>query len=334
MSYMYIVESGGKLEINGGFIQMENKDGSIKKVPKETVEAISIFGNAQLTTPCFHYCLKNGIRVSFFSKSGSFFGYLHSTSHVNIFRQKKQIFLTENPEFAIGLAKKLIEAKIHNQQVVVKRYLRNTNIDVEEELFQISNSLKKISGVQELEQLIGYEGIASRSYFKILSKLLDEKWGFQGRNRRPPRDPVNSMLSLGYTILMYELYGEIENRGLNPYAGFLHQDKEQHPTLASDMMEEWRAVLVDSIVLSLVQGHEIEPEHFYYNEESEACMMTKEGLKIFLKKLENKMHTEVKYLEEYKERMSFRRVIWHQMGYLVRAIESGDVAEYKPLRIR
>lgn len=334
MSFVYVVDDGSKIGIEGGVIKISKKTGEVVKVPKETVEGISIFCNAQLSTQCTKYCLKRGIRVSFFSKVGTYFGCLLSTGHIDIKRLKKQIFLSENKTFCIELSKKIIEAKMNNQLVVAKRYLRTAKMDENESIFQIVNARKKVQSADSIEEIMGYEGIASRYYFKILASLVEEEFRFQGRNRRPPKDPFNAMLSLGYTLLMYELYGEIENRGLNPYAGFLHQDRERHPTLASDLMEEWRPVLVDSVVLSLIQGHEIHIEEFYYDEETGACFLSQQGMNLFLRKLENKLHSEARYLEYLVGRTSFRRAIWHQVGRLVKAIESEDVNEYIPVKIR
>lgn len=334
MSFVYVAEDGSKIGLEGGTITVLQKNGEVVKIPKETVEGISIFGNSQVTTQCVQYCLRKGIRISFFSKVGFYYGCMLSTGHVNIKRLKQQIFLSENQDFCLKLSQKLIEAKINNQLVVVKRYLRTAGITDEESLFQIRNAKKKVLETEDIEQLMGYEGIASRSYFKIIASLVDEQFRFEGRNRRPPKDPFNSMLSLGYTLVMYEIYGEIENRGLNPYAGFLHQDRERHPTLASDLMEEWRPVLIDAVVLSLIQGHEIQQDHFYYDKDTGACFLTENGMKIFFRKLENKLHSEMRYLEYIKQRTSFRRAIWHQVGLLVKAIESNDVDEYIPLRIR
>lgn len=280
MSLVYVVEDGAKIGIEAGTINVYHKNGGITKVPKETVEAISIFGKSQVTTQCVQFCLRQGVRISFFSKTGSYFGCLISTGHIHVQRQRNQVHLSEDKGFCVEISKKIVECKINNQLVVAKRYLRNSGISEEEQLFQIGNARKKVMDATSIDQIMGYEGIASRNYFDILSAVVDESFSFKGRNRRPPRDPFNSMLSLGYSLIMYELYGELENHGLNPYFGFLHQDKEKHPTLASDMMEEWRPVLVDSMVMSLIQGHEINKEDFYY-EESGACFLKPEGLKIF-----------------------------------------------------
>ena len=118
-------------------------------------------------------------------------------------------------------------------------------------------SLDKIDTCTTVNEIIGYEGNAARIYFQCLGKLVDDDFKFEKRSRRPPLDEFNSMLNLGYSILMNEIYSRVENKGLNAYFGFVHQDREKHPTLVSDIIEEWRAVIIDSMVMSLVNGHEI-----------------------------------------------------------------------------
>ena len=171
-------------------------------------------------------------------------------------------------------------------------------------------------------------------YFKRLSKLVEPEFSFNGRSRRPPKDEFNAMISLGYSILMNEMYGKVENKGLNPYFGFIHRDKEHHPTLVSDLIEEWRAVIVDSVVMSLINGHEISLEHFYGDMEKPGCFLTKEGMKIFINKLEKKERTDTKYLSYVNYAVSFRRAIELQIGELVKALEMEDATLYKPIRIR
>lgn len=157
---------------------------------------------------------------------------------------------------------------------------------------------------------------------------------FQGRNKRPPKDEFNSMISLGYSILMNEVYCKIEMKGLNPYFGFIHRDAEKHPTLASDMMEEWRAVIVDATAMSMINGHEIRKEHFMFDMDQPGCYLTREGLKLYLNKLERKFQTEVRYLKYIEYPVSFRRAILLQMESLVKAMEEGDANIYEPIVIR
>ena len=144
----------------------------------------------------------------------------------------------------------------------------------------------------------------------------------------------NSMISLGYSILMNEVYCKIEMKGLNPYFGFIHRDAEKHPTLASDMMEEWRAVIVDATAMSMINGHEIQKEHFNFSMDEPGCYLTRDGLKIYLNKLERKFQTEVRYLKYVDYAVSFRRGIFLQMEHLAKAIEEGNANLYEPITIR
>ena len=135
-------------------------------------------------------------------------------------------------------------------------------------------------------------GSAARSYFFALGTLINPDFRFRGRSRRPPQDPFNSMISLGYSIILNEIYGKLEGKGLNAYFGILHQDREKHPTLASDLMEEWRAVLVDSVSMNLVNAQDIELYDFTY--ENSGVFLTNKGFKTYVGKLEEKFHADNK----------------------------------------
>jgi len=142
------------------------------------------------------------------------------------------------------------------------------------------------------------------------------------------------MLSLGYSILMQEVLGALESKGLSPFFGFLHADREKHPTLASDLMEEWRAVIVDSTVMSLINGHEIEFSDFTKNEADGGVFLGRETMRIFLKKLEAKLMTSAKYLTYADQSVNFRRAINMQANELCKALEAGNPNLYSPIVIR
>ena len=192
----------------------------------------------------------------------------------------------------------------------------------------------KVGTSMTAQEIMGYEGQAAKAYFNGMSKVIKPSFKFNGRNRRPPRDEFNSMISLGYSILMSELMGKIEAKGLNPYFGFLHSDRENHPTLASDMMEEWRAVIVDATVMSMINGNEIAKDDFVMNIDEPGCFLTKNGLKKYISKLEKKLKTEMRYLDYVSYAVSFRRAIYLQTEQLVKAIEQGEPSVYHPIQIR
>lgn len=333
MSLLFVNENNAMIGIETNRCFVKYSDGMKKMVPIETLENITIMGHAQMTTQCVQECLKRGIPVSYFSKGGNYFGRLQSTGHINPARQRKQCELYET-KFSIELARIIINAKLKNQMVVLRRYEKSKNIPVSESLKMLHICREKVFLCQTIQELMGFEGQGAKAYFEGLATLIRPDFAFKGRNKRPPRDEFNSMISLGYSVLMNELYSKIEAKGLNPYFGFMHRDKEKHPTLASDMMEEWRAVIVDSTVMSMINGHEIQKEDFVMDLDEPGCFLTRDGLKTYLSKLEKKLQTEVRYLNYVDYAVSFRRGIALQMDMLVKAIEAEDASLYKPIEIR
>lgn len=333
MSLLYVNDSGATIGIEGNCCTVKQKDGSKRMLPIESLDGITIMGQSHMTTQCAEECMQRGIPVSYFSKGGKYFGRLISTGHVNVERQRKQCALYDTG-FAVELAMKILSAKIKNQSVVLRRYEKSKGLNLEEEQKMSAICRNKVLTCDRIEEMIGFEGQAAKYYFKGLSACIDENFTFQGRNRRPPRDEFNSMISLGYSILMNEVYCKVEMKGLNPYFGFIHRDAEKHPTLASDMIEEWRAIIVDATAMSMINGHEILKDHFYFNMDEPGCYITKDGLKLYLNKLERKFQTEVRYLKYVDYAVSFRRGIFLQMEHLAKAIEEGDASLYKPIIIR
>ncbi len=331
MSYLYVNEQGAKIGVEGGYFMVYTTDGMVKKIPKETLEAVVIFGHVHMSSHFIGEVLKRGVKVSIFSTTGRYFGRLESTLFSNAEILKTQIKAMEDEQLKISLTKKIIQAKISNQKVLLRRYGKQLT-EIEDYLNTMQRIEESIDRVNETERIIGYEGMAAKVYFQAISATLPEEFQFHGRNRRPPRDPFNSLISLGYTLLMYEIFGEITNRGLSPYIGFLHKDKQNHPTLASDLMEEWRPVIVDSVALSLLRGRELRQSDFQTDEESGGVFLTSAGMKIFLNKYENKLRSDMNYLQPSS--MSFRKAFWSQTGDLMNVMKERDASWYHPIRIR
>jgi CRISPR-associated protein Cas1 len=150
----------------------------------------------------------------------------------------------------------------------------------------------------------------------------------------PPKDPVNSLLSFGYTLLLYEIYTAIVNKGLHPYAAFLHKDRKGHPSLASDLIEEWRAVIVDSLVLKLFRKGSFIRDDFITKEKTGGVYLCRNKVKKFISEFETKLNTEVRYASISGSRMSFRRTIAYQANSLAKAIDSENPTLYYPIKVR
>ncbi len=335
MSYLYVSEQGASIGVTQNRFQVKYKDGLVKSIPAETLEVIEVFGKVQITTQCMAECLKRGVNILFYSTNGAYYGRLISTSHVNVERQRLQADIEKNKGFKVEFSKKIIDAKIRNQIVILRRYARNNRKNIEKEIADMQYMDKKLECAYSIEQIMGYEGQAAKIYFKTIgSRLISSDFAFKGRTRRPPLDPFNSMISLGYSIIMNELYGKLEGKGLNPYFGVMHKDSEKHPTLASDLMEEWRAVLIDSTALSMLNGNELTQEDFYLEMDQPGIFLGKEAFRKYIKKLEVKFRTENRYLGYVDYSVSFRKALNLQINQFVKAIENNDPDEYMPIIIR
>ena len=335
MSFLYVTEPDCKIYFKDNQIVMEDPKGMLTKLPIEILEGIVLIGNANLTTSCQREFLKRGLPVTYLAVNGQYYGRLESTRHVNIERQRCQFRLGDDEEFCLEFSRKIIESKIHNQIVVLRRYNRDPQKEsVKQDLYEMALIQKKIFTAETIAQLMGYEGNCARLYFRGLSNLINPQFVFKGRNKQPPRDPFNSLLSFGYTLLLYDIYGAVISKGLHPYAGFMHKDKHGHPALASDLIEEWRAVIVDALVMSLLNQNIFAIDDFTTDEVNGGCYLNREASKIFLKEYQKKLRVQTGYIGADIERMSFRGAIQYQVNALTKAIEQNDLQYYKPFRIR
>jgi len=329
-----ISEQGAFLGFSGNRFIVKSKGEVIESLPAEIVDVIEIFGNVQVSTQCLTKCLRSGIDVIYLSMNGSYQGRLVSMNHANPMKQRKQLCCSNDRDFSLNISKAIIAAKITNQIAVLRRYGRNRNADLSAACKSMRLAGKAVMKCTAINQILGHEGFAAKEYFKNLGLLIDPQFAFKGRTKRPPRDPFNSLLSFGYTLLFNEIIGKIELKNLNPFWGFIHQDHAKHQALASDLMEEWRAVIVDSLAMSCLNGHEIVMDNFKHNEENQGIYLNQEGIRLFLSKFENKMNTKSKYLDFIDYATTFRKAIEYQIERLIKAIDRNSPDYYIPVRIR
>ena len=326
MCTLHLIENGVNVGFEAGRINVGNSDRT--SVPIEAVDGLKIYGKPLITTYCIEECMKKGIPISFFSSTGGYIGGFTST-YINVKRQRIQsLFNSTYTSFV--LAKKIIYAKVINQLTVLRRYNRTSDECILDIIKSIKHIIKKIDFANDIHQLMGYEGIAARYYFEGLSRVVKKELSFSGRSKCPPKDHFNALLSFGYSLLYNEMYGVIVNRGLNPYFGFIHEDKENHPALVSDMIEEWRAVIVDSMVMSLINGNEISLDDF---EVGKGFYLNNIGRKKVINKYNKKMDTKTSYILN-NQSITYRKALDYQIQSLVHVIEEDDAFLYSPIMIR
>jgi CRISPR-associated protein Cas1 len=229
------------------------------------------------------------------------------------------------------LARQLVHGKLHNMAALCRRQRsRKATGAIKTAVDRLAQLDKKAANAADLAALRGWEGAASAVFYQAFSTFLRPELGFRGRNRRPPRDPVNALLSLGYTLLFNNFYATINIVGFDPYLGLFHEVKRGHAALASDLMEEWRSIIVDSLVLSMINHRELGPEHFLCLEGQ--IRLTKEGLERFLKRYDARLASTIRY-PRLNQRISYRRCIELQTRHLADVI-SDQKKQYYPFLVQ
>jgi CRISPR-associated protein Cas1 len=336
LSYLYITDQGARISIKDNQIIIENIEGISKSVPVEVVEGIFIFGNVNLTTPFIQEMLQKIIPVTFLSSTGSYFGKLESTANTNIIKQGHQFKILYDAAFCMEFSRKIIAAKVNNQLVILRRYGRTRQDEKIEQAIEHMTILKhQIDSTTDSNELMGYEGMIARHYFAALGRIVPKPFYFEGRSKQPPKDPFNSLLSLGYTMFMYEIYNVIVASGLSPYLGIFHKPRNQHPTLASDLIEEWRAVVIDSLCLNLLSRNMITLDDFEIAKDTHAVYIDKAAIKKFLTYYEQKIRTENEYMKVPNgERSDYRACLHMQVKNYYKAIQAKNPDLYQPIILR
>ncbi len=227
----------------------------------EQVEEVHVYGDGVVSPAARDLCLRSGLDVVFLSPGGEYLGRLSSSTSAAGERRLAQLSTVLDHPRRMAVAAAVVAGKIRNQVVYLQRVQRRVrHPDVAEALVALQSAVERAPQVDTLDQLRGTEGLAARLYFGALAHApTPGTLVFAGRNRRPPRDPINAALSFGYTLLCTRVESAVRAAGLDPYVGFLHEATRGNPACALDLMEEWRP-LVDALVFGLVNRRELGPE--------------------------------------------------------------------------
>jgi len=315
---------GAQIGQRGDQLVVSVKGEDARKIPGQQVRAIYCYGAVQMTAQAVETCLDLGIDVAYFSPAGRFLGLLRGLPASGVDARRGQYRLFELPGVRMQLAREAIRAKIHNQRVMLMR-----NGDVPERVLKLMVNFRDATeSARDITELLGIEGSAAALYFEQFESMLkqrdDWKFDWRGRNRRPPRDPVNALLSLGYSMLAKELTGVCHAVGLDPFLGFMHQPRYGRPALALDLMEEFRPLIADSVAISLINRTELGPEDFIRS--ANGTFLNDRGRKAFWEAWFRRLDAEVSH-PEFSYKMAYRRMLEVQGRQLWRFVR-GEAAAY------
>jgi len=325
MAILYLTEQGSTVNLTAGRIVVRKNDKLLQELPVFKLEQIVAYGNVHLTPAVIAHCLRAGVEVAFLSSPGKYRGRLQPEFTKNTVVRQQQYRRAADPQFCLQTATTIVAGKVRNMIAMVKQQRRLR--DGRSPLAELENMLKKLSAARTIDQLNGFEGAASAAYFKAFRAALKNDWGFNAREYHPPKDPVNGILSLGYTLLYNDVYGAVNLVGLDPYMGFFHQPKHGHACAASDLMEEHRSVLVDRLVLTALNLQTIKPDDFEAQADGRVVLKP-ETLKRFFA-LYAQTINEPTYYPYTGIKTTYRQVIELQVRHFARVLV-GEEKVYRP----
>lgn len=335
LNVLYVTVPDAYLSLDGENIVVKKEEGIAMRLPLHNLENIVCFSYPGASPGLMGACAEHNIGLCFLTPHGRFLARVIGKIKGNVLLRKKQYHVSEVETDSIKIASSFLIGKIANCRKVIERALRDHALLVNtEELTNASKSLRELmiatQNCRTIEDLMGVEGSGAKIYFSVFNQLLlqqKDEFYFKERSRRPPMDNVNSLLSFLYTILANEVGSALETVGLDPYVGFLHQDRPGRPSLALDLMEELRPVFADRFALSLINRKQISGKGFT-KKESGGIIMDDETRKVVLKAWQERKKEQIihPYLQE---RIDFGLIPYVQALLLARYLR-GDLDAYPP----
>lgn len=332
---LYLNTPGLYVGKSGNVLKMKDKQKVVQEVRIGETCQVNLFGNVQCTTQAIQALCENEVPVAYFSLGGWFYGVTHGLGVRNVYLRRDQFRLADVPSFCLRLARMLVSGKIRNQRTMLQR----NHIEPPRRAISFLKCMQKDSErAESLEELLGIEGSAARAYFEHFAgmiKIGDPEgssrvgdpgftFDFTRRNRRPPRDPVNALLSLAYSVLAKDLTIVCHAVGFDPYLGFYHQPRFGRAPLALDLMEPFRPLIADSAVLSAINTRMVTTSDFV--RAGEAVSLTADGRKAFFRAYEQRMDTLVTH-PLFGYRVNYRRMLEIQTRLVARLL-TGEIATY------
>ena len=335
LNTLYVTSGNRYLSLDGENVVVLEEQKEIGRIPLHNLQAIITFGYTGASPALMGACAQRNIDLSFMSGNGRFLARVTGEVKGNVTLRKQQYRISDDREASVQIARNFILGKVYNSRWILERAIRDYAMRLDTDMIKrkslfLAQSLEKIRKCESAEELLGLEGEAASVYFSAFDEMIlqqKEDFYFHGRNKRPPLDNVNAMLSFGYSLLAGMCGAALEAVGLDPYVGFFHTDRPGRMSLALDIMEEFRSVMVDRFVLTLI-NKKIVKEKYFIKKENGAVIMTDEGRKIFLSSWQSRKQETIKH-PFLDEKIEWGMVPYMQSMLLTRYLR-GDLDEYPP----
>lgn len=339
LSTLYVTTQGAYLSKEGQTMRAKVGDEKRLQLPIHTLSGIVCFGRVSMSPYLMGFCAENDVAVSFLSETGRFLAQVRGPVSGNVLLRRTQYRQADDSKASAEVARSCVIGKVMNSRSVVTRGLRDHGDRIDSGVLEsisgkLKEALSRIKVEANLDTIRGIEGEAARIYFRAFDHLIlsnKDSFRFTERSRRPPLDSVNALLSFIYTLLAHDVRSALEAVGLDPAVGFLHRDRPGRPSLALDLMEEFRPYLADRMVLNLINREQVRPEDFIKSD-SGAVHMTEEARKVVLTSWQNRKQETVRH--RFLEETVKIGLIFHVQAHLLARYLRGDLDAYPPFIVR
>ena len=335
LNTLYVSSQGSYLHREGETVVVEREKQQVLQLPIHTIGGIVCFGNVLCSPFLLGFCAERDVSVSFLSEHGRFLASVRGPVRGNVLLRRQQYRMADDDLITKGIASNIISGKLANCRIVINRTVRDHAAKVNAEALRnasekIGRIIERIPRMNDIDEVRGLEGQAAAEYFHVFDHLIvdqKEDFIFSERSRRPPLDEVNALLSFIYTLLSHDVRSALETVGLDPAVGFLHRDRPGRPGLALDNMEEFRPVIADRIVLSLINRKQIGKKGFN-RAASGAVTMDDDTRKTVLTEYQSRKQDEI-YHPYIEETVPIGLLFFIQANLMARYIR-GDIDGYPP----
>ncbi|WP_066426324.1 type I-D CRISPR-associated endonuclease Cas1d [Anabaena sp. 4-3] len=334
MGTVYITQEDAFIGKIDERLSVKHEKKTILDVPLIKIDGVVVLGRATVSPAVISELLERKIPVTFLTENGRYLGRIEPEANKNIFMRKAQWQAAGDSAQAIHVVQGFVRGKLKNyRNILIRRQRECPDIDLSKKITHLENAISPIDSTDNINSLRGLEGAGSAAYFGCFNQMIrNPAFEFSHRLRRPPTDPVNSLLSFGYSLLRHDVQGAINIVGFDPYLGYLHCDRYGRPSLALDLMEEFRPLVVDAVVLSTINKQLLSTSDFVTEPLSGAVYLTPEGRKTFLRLYQQKKQSEFKH--PVMGRKCTYQEAFEMQARLLGKYLMGETAKYPPLVLK